>query len=77
MTIQTRESMRAALVSTIESFRPEALTLEVENIIDDLLGAIDDQDEEDTNNLTEYKERFNDKFRLDLSPDFYELSSTK
>ena len=47
MTQTTRESMRSALVSTIESFRPEALTLEVENILDDLLGAIDDQDEED------------------------------
>lgn len=64
MTTITRESMRSALVSTIESFRPEALTLEVENIIDDLLGAIDDQDEENEDQLVE------EKFKHDISTDY-------
>lgn len=69
MTQTTRESMRSALVSTIESFRPEGLTLEVDNIIDDLLGAIDDQDEEDQDDHVE------EKFKHDLSTDYNPFQS--
>lgn len=67
MTQTTRESMRSALISTLESFSPECLTLEVENILDDLIGTIEDQEDEHQEDLEE------EKFKYNLSPEYHEL----